>query len=264
MKRLFIIVAFALITFPMFAEDTEVDMGTTTNNVFQLRAGASFNKKISILRLHFDEQLRFNPYASQTGNSFFNRSHTTVGIGVVPLSFLKVEAGYTLKIYGNKDWSDVKEWMRHRVYAGLTGSVHFGSRKQMKLSLRERLLVDMRMDSVNLNEKPKNALHLRSKLGFEYKFDHVPVKPYLSLEIDNTLNAPKHQQKNGHQYINEIKATVGTRWRLNKRNALNFYYRYHYGYDRDVNQKKKNTSIYEITTEKTHIHVVGINYEFDW
>ncbi len=264
MKRLLVFFITALTVLPLLAEDTEVNLGTVRSQTFQIRAGATFQKKINILRIHFDEQLRFDPYSTASGDKFFNRSHTTIGIAVVPLSFLKVDAGYTLKIYGDKDWSDVKEWMRHRVYAGVTGSVHFGSRKQMKLSLRERLLLDMRMDSVNLNEKPKNELHLRSKLGFEYKFERVPIKPYVSLEIDNILNAPFHQQKNGHQYINEIKATIGTRWRLNKKNSLNFYYRYQYEYDRDVNQKKKNTSIFEITEEKSHLHIIGINYEFDW
>ena len=241
----------------------------STEHSVQLRTGADFTKKFNHgLKLHFGEDLRFDLY-NTAANARFNKSYTTLSLSYSPITYFKVDAGYTLKIMGTKDWSDVNEWMRHRVFVSATGSYKVDN---WKFSLRERLMLEMRTDSVNPLEKNKNDLLLRSKLGVEYTIRTAPVKPYAWVEVVNTLNAPEYQQKykdnnsanGGHQFIKRVRTEAGVKWKLDRNNTLNFYYRFNYGYDRDINIKRKDTSVIRLTEEYSYQHAIGIAYEFGW
>lgn len=253
---------------------TFTSTGSETTQSVQLRTGADFTKKLATgLKLHFGEDLRFDLYNSANGASF-SKSYTNLSLSYAPIKHLKADVGYTLKIMGNKDWSQVNKWMRHRVWFGVTGSYKFDS---WRIFLRERAMTEIRMGDIdlytaeNLYEHNRADWVLRSKIGVEYTSKSKPIKPYLWAELVNTLNANKLQQKykdndptnTGHQYIRRVRTALGVVWRIDKRNALNFFYRFNYGYDRDVNIKAKKQTIY-LTEERSFQHAVGICYEFGW
>ena len=238
----------------------------TTTNVAQLRFGATFNKKWKNgLRLGVREDLWFDVYNSEVG-PYFRKAYTTVDFGYKPIEYVKFDLGYTLKLLGpDSTWSDTKkadanEWIRHRVFFSVTGSYSF---EYAKIYLRERVQLDMRTDSVNLLEKNQYDWCLRSKIGTEFVVPGKPVKPYLWVELINTLNVPEYQQKNGHQFISSVRTQAGARWRVSRLSSLDFFYRFTYGYDRDINITKSKGYI-QLTQETLYMHSVGITYNMDW
>ena len=96
------------------------------------------------------------------------------------------------------------------MFFSVTGSYTFD---YAKIYLRERAQLDMRTDSVNPLEKNKFNWVLRSRVGSEFIIPGKPVKPYLWVELINTLNAPEYQQKNGHQFISDVRTQAGIKWR---------------------------------------------------
>lgn len=260
---------------PTYAWDYDAT-GATTEQIVQMRVGADFTKKWDCgVRLGISEELRFNfmdnisgttaksESADASNGASFAKSYTTLALAYAhpEFKYLKADAGYTLRLFGNKGWSDPNEFLRHRVFFGVTGSVKAG--KVVKLSLRERFICDMRTDSVNLLEKNQNNWLLRSRLGAEFTVSGKPVKPYVWCELENTLNAPEYQQKDGHQFISHVRTQAGVKWRVSKRSSLDFYYRFQYGYDRNINITKSKGYI-QLTEETAYIHAIGIAYGFDW
>ena len=258
-------------------------ISSSSSHSMQLRASADFTKKWNRgLSLHIEEDVRFNMVdaivlgnvSSMTGPAF-QKAYTTLALQYSPIEYVKLDAGYTLKILGDKDWSDVNEWMRHRVFFGVTGIYRYGS---WSFSLRERFLSEIRMDDIDIHYATGFAEHnradwyLRSKVEVSYQALSKPLKPYIWFELANTLNANPLQQKytdnnpnqnDGQQYIKHARAAIGVVWRLNRRNALDFYYRFHYGYERDITVKTKKQTL--ILTEETELrHAIGVAYKFDW
>ena len=253
----------ALVPLSAFAWEYDSEAAT---QAAQLRTGAAFNKKWhNGLRLGISEEVRFDVYNSMVG-PHFRKSYTTIDFGYKPIDYLKLDVGYTLRIIGaDSTWSatkkaDPNEWIRHRLFFSATGSYTF---RYAKIYLRERVQLDMRTDSVNLLEKNKYNVLLRSKIGTEFIVPGKPVKPYLWLELINTLNAPEYQQKNGHQFISDVRTQAGIKWRMSRLSTLDFYYRFTYGYDRDINITKNKGKI-ELTEEKLYMHSIGITYNLDW
>ena len=239
----------------------------TKEHSVQLRVGAEFTKKWnSGIRLGISEDLRFDmfntnssEYAFTNFGMAFNKSYTTLTFGYAPIKYFKMDAGYTLKLLGQKGYDDYNEFLRHRVFFGVTGSVKAGP---VKFSLRERAMCEMRTDSVNPLEKNQYNWMLRSKLRMDFTVSGKPVKPYLWVEVVNTLNAPEYQQKDGHQYIRRVRTAAGVEWRINKHNSLNFYYHFNYGYDRDINITKTKGYI-RLTEERQFVHSIGVSYNLD-
>lgn len=255
----------ALAPLSAFAWEYDSEAATTTQAA-QLRTDAAFNKKWhNGLRLGISEEVRFDVYNSMVG-PHFRKSYTTIDLGYKPIEYVKFDAGYTFRIIGaDSTWSaakkaDVNEWMRHRVFFSVTGSYTFD---YAKIYLRERAQLDMRTDSVNPLEKNKFNWVLRSRVGSEFIIPGKPVKPYLWVELINTLNAPEYQQKNGHQFISDVRTQAGIKWRVSRLSTLDFYYRFTYGYDRDINITKNKGKI-ELTEETLYMHSIGITYNLDW
>lgn len=247
--------------------------GNTMEQSVEIRVGADFSKKWKNgLSLSLSEDVRVGLYDKLSGvnakdefvdtvnGPAFNKSYTTVALAYSPIKYLKFDVGYTLRLLGGKDWSDYNEYLRHRLHIGLTGiyDTHY-----VKLSLRERLLCDMRTDSVNLLEKQQYEWLLRSRLAAEFYVPGKPVKPYAWIELENTLNATEYQQKDGHQYISQVRTQAGVKWRLSRRSSLDFYYRFQYGYNRDVNITKRKGYI-QLTEETSYLHAIGVTYNLDW
>ncbi len=247
--------------------------GNTMEQSVEIRVGADFSKKWKNgLSLSLSEDVRVCLYDKLSGvnakdefvdtvnGPAFNKSYTTVALAYSPIKYLKFDVGYTLRLLGGKDWSDYNEYLRHRTHIGLTGiyDTHY-----VKLSLRERLLCDIRTDSVNLLEKQQYEWLLRSRLAAEFYVPGKPVKPYAWIELENTLNATEYQQKEGHQYISQVRTQAGVKWRLSRRSSLDFYYRFQYGYNRDVNITKRKGYI-QLTEETSYLHAIGVTYNLDW
>lgn len=247
--------------------------GNTMEQSVEIRVGADFSKKWKNgLSLSLSEDVRVGLYDKLSGvnakdefvdtvnGPAFNKSYTTVSLAYSPIKYLKFDVGYTLRLLGGKDWSDYNEYLRHRLHIGLTGiyDTHY-----VKLSLRERLLCDIRTDSVNLLEKQQYEWLLRSRLAAEFYVPGKPVKPYAWIELENTLNATEYQQKEGHQYISQVRTQAGVKWRLSRRSSLDFYYRFQYGYNRDVNITKRKGYI-QLTEETSYLHAIGVAYNLDW
>ena len=247
--------------------------GNTMEQSVEIRVGADFSKKWKNgLSLSLSEDVRVCLYDKLSGvnakdefvdtvnGPAFNKSYTTVALAYSPIKYLKFDVGYTLRLLGGKDWSDYNEYLRHRLHIGLTGiyDTHY-----VKLSLRERLLCDIRTDSVNLLEKQQYEWLLRSRLAAEFYVPGKPVKPYAWIELENTLNATEYQQKDGHQYISQVRTQAGVKWRLSRRSSLDFYYRFQYGYNRDVNITKRKGYI-QLTEETSYLHAIGVTYNLDW
>ena len=53
------------------------------------------------------------------------------------------------------------------------------------------------------------------------------------------------------------------KWRLTKLSSLDFFYRFQYGYDRDINITK-NKGYIQLTEEKSYLHAIGVTYNLDW
>ena len=247
--------------------------GSTTEEIVQMRVSADFSKSWKNgLSLSLSEDVRVDMYNKLSGinakdesvdavsGPAFSKSYTTLALAYSPIKYLKLDVGYTLRLLGGKDWSDYNEYLRHRVHIGVTGSydTHF-----VKLSLRERLLCDIRTDSVNLLEKQQYEWLLRSRLAAEFYVPGKPVKPYVWVELENTLNATEYQQKDGHQYISQVRTQAGVKWRLTRKSSLDFYYRFQYGYNRDINITKRKEHI-QLTEEKSYLHAIGVAYNLDW
>ena len=253
-------------------------VGSTTGQRVEMRVGADFTKSWRCgVSLSIGEELRFDLMDNVTGTTSksvaidtalgaaFSKSYTTLTLAYAPIEYVKLDAGYTLRIFGRKGWSDPKEFIRHRVFFGVTGSY---KTLYAKVYLRERFLLDMRTDSVNTDEKNAYCWALRSRVGADFYIPGKPVKPYLWAELENTLNVPEYQRKNGQQFITNVRVQGGVKWRLTRRSSLNFYYRFTYGYDRDINV---NASYYNgktlklrLVEDKEYLHTIGITYNFDW
>ena len=247
--------------------------GNTMEQSVEIRVGADFSKKWKNgLSLSLSEDVRVGLYDKLSGvnakdefvdtvnGPAFNKSYTTVALAYSPIKYLKFDVGYTLRLLGGKDWSDYNEYLRHRTHIGLTGiyDTHY-----VKLSLRERLLCDIRTDSVNLLEKQQYEWLLRSRLAAEFYVPGKPVKPYAWIELENTLNATEYQQRDGHQYISQVRTQAGVKWRLTRKSSLDFYYRFQYGYNRDINITKRKEHI-QLTEERSYLHAIGVAYNLDW
>ena len=264
------------------------DYSSTQNedkHAAQLRVEASYGKRWKNgLGLHIGEDLRFDMVSNVTTETAsstttaltgprFNKSYTTLSLSYrhPRFDYLKGELGYTLKL-ANKDTLDVKEFMRHRVHFGLTGSYRY---ENWSFTLRERVQTEIRMDDLDQHtatgyyEDNRANWYLRSRIKVSYHAVSKPVKPYLWCELENTLNANPLQQyyasnntaNTGRQYIRRVWTGVGVVWRLTRRSSLDFYYRFQYGYDRDINVKPKKQTIH-LTEERAFVHTLGIAYHF--
>ena len=281
MRRSFIIslcpVLCLLYSAAAFATDYN-STGSTTEQRVQTRVGADFTKHWKCgVQLSIGEELRFDLMDNVVGTTSkseaidtaygaaFNKSYTTLSLAYTPIEYVKLDAGYTLRILGRKDWSAPNEFIRHRVFFGVTGSY---KTQYAKLYLRERFLLEMRTDSVNTDEEQAYAWLLRSRLGADFYVPGKPVKPYIWAELENTLNAPEFQQNNGQQFITNVRLQAGVKWRITKLSSLNFYYRFTYGYDRDINVNKSyysgKTLKLRLDEQKEFQHAIGVQYSLDW
>ena len=291
MKRYIFLIPLVFLTQLASAQGLKSEESTTTNAV-ELRAEANFTKHFTKqgVNLYGSEAIYSRLYDSANEPSYFRRSYTTLGVSYAPIHYLRLGGEYTLKIYGNKFTSTksgttvanpASKFLRHRATFFVTGQYTY---QDWKFSLRERLDANFRTDSVNLHEKPQVELLLRHKIQAQYSIPGKPVKVSSYVELWNTLNQPVKYlntyagvDKNGNatayagksfgQYLSEVRAQAGVRWRVDKRNTLGLAYRFTYGYSRDINiikDGKTNAGFIELTNAKSYGHYIILSYDLDW
>ena len=236
---------------------------TTSSQHAEAHLIASFVKSFDHgLSLTMEEEIRSYPAC---------RSHTTIGLAYAPLKYLSFSAAYVMKLYGDQGWNDVNKFLRHRVNVDVTGQVSLG---QWKLSLRERLMMDVRADEIDVREKNKVDLVLRSRLQAQYTIPNTPISIVGKFELFNTLNAPVDYinslpnslvaslPKKYGEYINELRPELGVQWKVDKHNALTLAYRYNYKYSRNIDVQESGSVALE--HEYEHKHVILLTYKFGW
>lgn len=273
MKRYSIILIAFLVVLGVRAGNYD---STRVAHKVEVRATASFTKHFQHnISLSISEEIRSQVYNSYNNPKYFNKSYTTLEVSYKPIKYFGISAGYTLKIQNSSDsigstkykahWSDANEFIRHRGIFALTG---YYKTRFWSFSLRERLDLNGRTDSVNTLEKSKLDLRLRHRIYAVYSIPGRSLKVFGAVELINTLNQPLdyvNQELNTSygQYLSDVRVRVGVKWRIDQSNSLNFNYRFGYGQDYDVNITKTKQYVHldRITSFE---HVFGIVYEFDW
>jgi hypothetical protein len=200
--------------------------------------------------------------ATRSRNNFKTMDRWSLDLGAEYKlnKWLKAEAGYMLIDQNNREKINYKTtgaydtwrpsyWsIKHRVYAGLTGSYKFSN--NIKLSLRERWQYTYRpektmqrwdfddeawKDKVRTG-KGKNQLRSRFEIAYDKK--RALFTPYANVELYNSWG------------IEKIRYTVGTDIRLSKQHQLGVFYRF---------QDMKHVDADEYDPD---MHYLGIGYKF--
>ena len=210
-----------------------------------------------------DKNLSVNVEAGmRTRNDFKTMDRWSIGIGASYklTSWLKADAGYILLDQNNRekityeddgDYNHLRPsyWsIKHRVYAGLTGSYKFSN--GIKLSLRERWQYTYRPEKTmqrwdyddeaweDYTRAGKGKNQLRSRFEIAYDKKNALFTPYANVELYNAWG------------IEKIRYTVGTDIRLSKQHQLGVFYRF---------QDMKHVDADEYDPD---MHYLGIGYKF--
>ena len=241
-----------------------VALQDSTYGAAQIRTDADFDWNFNQCSVFLSEDLRYNLAPTPE----FYLANTTVGLNVkIVKGYLSAHAAYMLRVRANKfSGGDVNKILRHRIFFGLNEHIKFGTRRQFTLSLRERAVLNMRFDEPNTFEKQAYAWDMRYRLQLQYKALSLPLTPYIWTELAHTCNATEYQKyyNNGHNYINAVKATIGLKWKLDSKNSLNFYLRYDWNRDIDIDANKSGTVIKTAYLITQHNAIIGVAYNFGW
>lgn len=244
-------------------EEAQVDVG--------MKVGASVTKKLTKgLSLTLEEKVSLNHNFTR-----FSKSETELKFSYKPVSHLKLDLAYDF-LATNKEGSKKSNYedywtLRHRLKFGVTGSYKVGS---IKLSLREKLQTTFRnkqmiidgdwvSDEFDTMEKVGVSLKLYSRLKAEWSMRRVPIKPYVSVELGNTLNTPLPI----NNYITDVKSALGVVWSINAHNSFDFYFRYAYNIGKDVNVKYNDSGAIrkiKVVDEYMHTNQFGIMYKYNF
>lgn len=182
------------------------------------------------LNLSLEEDFRLRDNLSEV-----DRFSTTLELSYKPWKFLKLGGAYNLINYNH----ETKGWeVRHRYYFFATGSYRIN---RFTVSLRERFQSTYRVGVKETSKRANPKLYLRSRLEVEYDIRNCKFEPFASVELYNTLNDPQGNK------MNKLKYTAGSKYKLNKRNSLQLYYRYINFKDDDEGNGK---------------HMIGLGYSY--
>lgn len=218
------------------------------------------------LSLEWSEQVRMHNNVSDV-----DKILSSLGLNYKVLPWLKVGASYSLVNVRDAETNVVTgveevDWkMRHLVNVDVTGSYKVG---RVKLSLRERVRFNFRADSVNKYEHADPFISLRSRLKAAYDIRQCRWEPYAYVELYTTLNARnavpnyKNYEIGYKQYMNRLRFSVGTEFKINNYHRLDIYYRFHMNQSYDARYKANKGDLKSWTHEKQNCHVFGIDYKF--
>jgi hypothetical protein len=259
MKRRTLVIALILLTVPVagFSQEKDLRAPESTSDV-QARVGFDLSKKITRgLHIVWGEELRL-----KNTMGAIDRIQSSLGATYRINSWLKVGGAYTFistwhdprksSLTGEKYWD-----LRHRAHLEALFTYRTGN---WRFSFRERPQVTYRTEKgINPVEKRRWDVVLRHRFKVEYDVFTLPLEPYVSVELSNTLNAPDIVCN----YLEKVRSMVGVKWQLSRRNSLDFYCRFDYGYGYDIDEKDQGARI-KITPEKEYNAIVGLFYEYSF
>ena len=272
--RAYILAALAAVMLCVTAQaQDQVSLVETSESDVQLRLGAGLEVPIGRKwEFTWNEQARLHNNLAN-----FDKIISSVGFGYKPWKFLKLEAQYgfvnerTSKTDNDTGFKTIDWQIRHRLNFDVTGSVRLGA---VKLSLRERVRVQFRADSVNKYEHPNPEITLRSRLKGAVDLRNGRWVPYAFAEVYTTLNAPAavvnylNSPLKYSNYINRVRLGLGTEMKLSNSSKLDFYYMVHFNRSYEARYKgisKDPTNDGDLKSwklEKKCAHVIGIDYKF--
>ena len=272
--RAYILAALAAVMLCVTAQaQDQVSLVETSESDVQLRLGAGLEVPIGRKwEFTWNEQARLHNNLAN-----FDKIISSVGFGYKPWKFLKLEAQYgfvnerTSKTDNDTGIKTIDWQIRHRLNFDVTGSVRLGA---VKLSLRERVRVQFRADSVNKYEHPNPEITLRSRLKGAVDLRNGRWEPYAFAEVYTTLNAPAavvnylNSPLKYSNYINRVRLGLGTEMKLSNSSKLDFYYMVHFNRSYEARYKgisKDPTNDGDLKSwklEKKCAHVIGIDYKF--
>ena len=272
--RAYILAALAAVMLCVTAQaQDQVSLVETSESDVQLRLGAGLEVPIGRKwEFTWNEQARLHNNLAN-----FDKIVSSVGFGYKPWKFLKLEAQYgfvnerTSKTDNDTGFKTIDWQIRHRLNFDVTGSVRLGA---VKLSLRERVRVQFRGDSVNKYEHPNPEITLRSRLKGAVDLRNGRWEPYAFAEVYTTLNAPAavvnylNSPLKYSNYINRVRLGLGTEMKLSNSSKLDFYYMVHFNRSYEARYKgisKDPTNDGDLKSwklEKKCAHVIGIDYKF--
>ncbi len=243
-----------------FAQDAPVY--ETTDNDFQFRGGWTVSKRLSRkFDIEWREEFRIK-------NTFgdFDRLYSEIGAEYKALDWLRLTAKYThiLINHDGKNKTAGKKYWQNRHRATLGATFIYKTHYNWRFSLRELVqttFIDDEVHGIQLydeGEKANPKWMLKSRLKAEYAFRHIPVTPYVSVELVNTLNAPKYADG---QYIENVRTAIGMEYRFDSRSSIDVYYRFDYGFDKDINVGGNSGVLKDITEETSYTNIIGVNYK---
>ncbi len=248
----------------------EPEYGTVSDTDLQARIGFDISKKIARgLHINWEEELRL-----RSNLGAVDRIHSALGVSYRVNPWFRVSTAYTFIAIdhpGKKSTGYDKYWdLRHRAAADLLFTLKTADEK-WSFSFRERPQFTFRTDSVNTAEKPKCNMVLRHRVKAEYRIHNLPLRPFVSVEVSNTLNAVKLA---GGNYIDKVRSMLGVEWRLNKQSAFEFYYRFDYVCNRDVSVRAEDDhdgprwhnkgDLKSLIVEKGYFHILGVFYSYSF
>lgn len=272
--RAYILAALAAVMLCVTAQaQDQVSLVETSESDVQLRLGAGLEVPIGRKwEFTWNEQARLHNNLAN-----FDKIISSVGFGYKPWKFLKLEAQYgfvnerTSKTDNDTGFKTIDWQIRHRLNFDVTGSVRLGA---VKLSLRERVRVQFRAESVNKYEHSNPEITLRSRLKGALDLRNDRWEPYAFAEVYTTLNAPAavvnylNSPLKYSNYINRVRLGLGTEMKLSNSSKLDFYYMVHFNRSYEARYKgisKDPTNDGDLKSwklEKKCAHVIGIDYKF--
>lgn len=285
------------------AQQWEEGMPPTRDNVNKIDEGSDlqgrFRAAIEIplgdkWELQWSEQVRLM-------NNFqdIDKIVSSIGVGYKPWDFLKFGIDYCLinerefdtemrtfqiplfdddgnprvdnmtgeQIFNFEDREvETKGWgLRHRTNIDVTGMYRIG---RFKLSLRERLRIQFRTDSINKYEHPDPTFSLRSRFKTAYDIRKSRWEPYVFVEVYTMLNSPKPVENykeyalSREAYVNRIRLAAGTEFKIHKHHRLDMYYMVHFNRSYNARYKGNKGDLKEWSLENLCNHVICIDYKF--
>ena len=252
------------VPFAVQAQEELIPPTEITNNDIQgrFRAGLEIPlDRFGKWDFTWDEQVRLHNNFSD-----LDKIVSSVGFSYKPIDYLRIGASYSL--VNQLDEDDEEKWgIRHRVNLDVTGMYRAG---RVKLSLRERVRVQFRGDSICKYEHVNPFFSLRSRFKVAYDVFQSRWEPYAFAELYTTLNAPapvKNYKENpwdSDNYISRVRFAVGAEYKINMTNRIDIYYMLHLNQSYDARYKANAGDIKEWRHTKGCAHVFCLDYKFKW
>lgn len=252
MHRILILFFLFVVCGSLFAQIVERETETSAELGAHFKATVNY-KPIKGLKLSIDEKIELRDNITN-----FKRFNTRAQIEYNVIKYFELGLGYNfLASYkdGKKSTNYESYWdFRHRVFLKAAAKYKYD---RFSFSLREKFRTTFRTDEYNPNEKLFAEMVLATRVKAQYKFFSKPLKTYLSVEMFNPLNKVEYQDN----WINKLEYQLGFVWRLDKFNALEFFYVFEQGFNQDIDYKSSNTRVV-ITTQLKYDHVIGVAYSY--